>query len=181
MELLGVLLLEAQAGLRLPDERRPHVRLPRRGLRALAGGPTEQGQHLLVFEVTGGGQYDVPGDVGPAVVGGDRAAADRGDHLRTADHRPTEGVAREDRLGEQVVHEVLRRVLDHRDLLQHDLPLRVDVRERRREDHVGHHVERVLEVAVGNAGVHDRVLSGRGRVQLSAHLVEDLGDLLSLV
>ena len=77
--------------------------------------------------------------------------------------------------------EVLRRVLDHRDLLEDDLPLRVDVGERRREDHVGHHVQRVLEVAVGDAGVHDRVLAGGGRVQLAAHLVEDLGDLLGLV
>ena len=58
-----------------------------------------------------------------------------------ADHRPAERMRAEDRLGEEVVDEILRRVLDHRDLLEHDLALRVELGERRREDHVGHHVE----------------------------------------
>ena len=53
-----------------------------------------------------------------------------------ADHRPPERVAAEHRLGDQVVHEVLRVVLDHRDLLEHDLALGVDLREDRLEDHV---------------------------------------------
>ena len=33
-------------GARLADERRPHARLPRGRLDALAGGPLEQAQHL---------------------------------------------------------------------------------------------------------------------------------------
>ena len=122
-----------------------------------------------------------PATYAPRWYAADRAPADRGDHLRAADHRPAERVLVEDGLREQVVDEVLRRVLDHRDLLQHDLALGVDVREGRREDHVRHHVERVLEMAVGDARVDDRVLARRGRVQLPAHLVEDLGDLLRVV
>ena len=123
----------------------------------------------------------LPGDVRAPVVGRDRPAGDRRDHLGAADHRPAERVLREHRLGEQVVDEVLRRVLDHRDLLEHDLALGVEVGERRREDHVRHHVERVLEVPVGHARVDDRVLARGGRVQLAAHLVEDLRDLLRVV
>ena len=83
----------------------------------------------------------------------------------------------EDRLGDQVVHELLRRVLVHRDLLEHDLALGVELGERRREDHVAHHVHRRLEVVVGDARVDERVLARRRGVQLAAEPVEDLGDL----
>jgi hypothetical protein len=87
----------------------------------------------------------------------------------------------ERRLRDQVVHELLRLVLVHRDLLQHDLALGIELRERRREDHLPHHVERGLEAVVGHARVDDRVLARRGRVQLAAERVEDLRDLLSAV
>ena len=87
----------------------------------------------------------------------------------------------EDRLGRDVVDEVVRRVLDHRDLLEDDLPLGVDVRERRPEDHVRHHVERALEPVVGDPRVDDGRLARCRRVQLSAELVEDLRDLLRRV
>jgi hypothetical protein len=79
------------------------------------------------------------------------------------------------------VDELLRRVLDHRDLLEHNLPLGVELGERRREDHVGHHVERRLQVAVGDARIDDGVLARGGGVQLPAEPVEDLGDLLRVV
>ena len=83
----------------------------------------------------------------------------------------------EDGLGGEIVDDVLRVVLDHRDLLEHDLALGVDVGERRREDHVGHHVEGDVDVVVGDARVDDRRLTRGGRVQLAAHRVEQLGDL----
>ena len=75
------------------------------------------------------------------------------------------------------MHELLRRVLVHRDLLEHDLALGLELLEERREDHVAHHVERRLEVDVGHARVDERVLARRRRVELAAHPVEDLGDL----
>ena len=109
------------------------------------------------------------------------APADRRDHARAPDDRPAQRVAAEDRLGQEVVDEILRRVLDHRDLLEHDLPLRVEIRERRCEDHVCHHVEGSLEMTVRDACVDDRGLARRRGVQLAAHLVEDLGDLLRRV
>ena len=87
----------------------------------------------------------------------------------------------EDGLGRDVVHEVVRRVLDHGDLLEHDLALGVDVGERRPEDHVGHDVERALEPVVGDPRVDDGRLARGRRVQLAAELVEDLRDLLRRV
>ena len=83
----------------------------------------------------------------------------------------------EHRFCDQVVHELLRRVVVHRDLLEHHLPFRVQLRERGREHHVAHHVHRGLEVVVGHARVDERVLARGGGVQLAAETVEDLGDL----
>ena len=131
----------------------------------------------VVLDVARRRDDDVAGHVHLGVVAVDRLARDRRDHLGGADHRPTERMVAEDRVRDQVVHELLRRVLVHRDLLEHDLALRVELRERRREHHVAHHVHRRLEMVVGDASVHERVLArGRG-VQLAAEPVEDLGDL----
>ena len=74
------------------------------------------------------------------------------------------------------MYEILRVVLDHRDLLEHDLALGVDVGERRLEHHVRHHVERDLDVVVGDARVDDRRLARRRSVQLAPHRVEHLRD-----
>ena len=92
-----------------------------------------------------------------------------------------ERVAAEDRFGEEVVHELLRGVLVHRDLLEHHRALGVEVAEARGEHHVRHHVERGLHVPVGDARVDHRVLPRGRRVQLAAEAVEDLGDLLCRV
>ena len=84
-------------------------------------------------------------------------------------------------LGRDVVDEVVRVVLHHRDLLEHDLALGVDVVNDGLEDHVRHHVDRGLEPVVGDARVDDRRLARCRGVQLAAEPVEDLGDLLRRV
>ena len=84
----------------------------------------------------------------------------------------------EDGLREEIVNELLRSVFVHRDLLEHHLALGVKIRERRREDHVGDHAQRLLHMVVGDARVDHRVLAGRRGVQLAAEAVEDLGDFL---
>ena len=132
-------------------------------------------------DVAGGREHDVRADVRAAVVRRAARGGDGGDHLGAADHGPAERVGAENRLGREVVDEVLRVVVDHRDLLEHHLALAVDVGERRLEDHVRHRVERLLEVVVGNARVDDgRLARGRG-VQLAAHRVEQLRDVLRAV
>ena len=141
----------------------------------------EQLDHAVVRDVPGRGDDDVVRRVRGAVVRGQRALADAGDHLGTPDHRPADRMAAEDRLRDDVVNEVLRVVVDHRDLLEHDVALGVDVLEGRVVDHARHHVERGLEPVVGDARVHERRLARRGCVQLAAETVEDLRDLLRRV
>ena len=90
------------------------------------------------------------------------AARHARDDLRSTDDRSAERMRPEDGLGGEVVDEILRRVLDHRDLLEHHLSLGVDVGERREEDHVDHHVDRPLEAIVGNPRVDHGRLARRG-------------------
>ena len=143
-------------GARRLHERRAEAR-PRAGrLRVLAlGALLEQREQVGRAQVPRRGDDDVAGLVHRLVVGRQRAPADGRDHLGGADHRTAERMVAEDRLAHQVVHELLRRVLVHRDLLEHDLALGVELDEERREDHVAHHVERLLQVVVGDAGIDD--------------------------
>ena len=99
------------------------------------------------------------------------------DHRRAADDRAAERVVAEDGLAQHVEHRVLRVVLVHGDLLEHDLALGVDVLERRPPDHVGHHVEGRRQVLVEHPRVDRGArLVGAG-VELGAHAVEELVDL----
>ena len=179
--LLGLLALEADARPRRPNERRAQSRPARGRLRLLALGFLEPRDELVVLEVARRGHDDVPGPVHRLVVARQCPPADRGDDVGGPDHGPAERMVAEDRLAHQVVDELVRRVLVHRDLLEHDLALGVEVREDRRVDHVRHHVERLLEVVVGDPDVDDGVLARGGRVQLAAEPVEDLRDLLRRV
>ena len=170
------LRMKRSAGRRRGDERRAR-RGPPGGAVALSGHVLDDLDQPVVVDAPGCCHDDVVGPVARAVVRGDGATRDGGDHVRGAEHGPAERMVAEDRFREDVVDELGRRVLDHRDLLEDDLALGVDVRERGREDHVGHDVERRLDVLVEHARVDDRVVARRGRVQLAAHPVEDLGDL----
>ena len=150
--LLGLPAQEAVARPRpVAHERPPDARV---AVRARAPGGVELDEPV-VLDVARGREHDVRADVRPAVVRAQRPRRDRGDHLRAADHRPPQRVTTEDRLGREIVHEVLRVVVDHGDLLEDDLALAVDVLERGREDHVGHRVECALEVVVRHARVDD--------------------------
>jgi hypothetical protein len=177
MVLLRVLPLEAQPGRRRLHERAAHARDGAGGC-VLALEPLKQGKQPFVREVARRRDDDVRAGVHRAVIRGDRTPADRRDHLGGADHRTPEGVRAEHGLREKIVDEFLRRVLVHRDLLEHHLPLVVELGEPRYEDHIRHHAERLLDVPVGYPAVDDGVLPrGRG-VQLGTHRVERLGDLL---
>ena len=179
MVLLGVLPLEA-------DPRRPvHTR-------GLAGGkaPTvrasispwlEQRHELVMTDVARGSEDDLVPPIRTVVVAGKRPPRHARDHVRAADHRPAEGVRAEHGLRRDVVDEIVRRVLDHRDLLKDYLALRVDIDESGPVDHVRHHVERSLEAKIGDPRVDDGRLTRRRSVQLTAELVEDLRDALRRV
>ena len=138
----------------------------------------EQSDQAVVIDAAGGGDDGARRHVAGTVEGANRPARYGRDHLGAAHDRPAERVPAEDRCPGQVVHELLGRVLDHGDLLEHDLPLRVQVVERGRVDHVGHHVEGGLEVVVHDARIDDGVLARGQRVELAADPVEDLRDVL---
>ena len=177
MHLLGVLALEAQRGRR--QRRRG---LGHRGASPPARRPpsvrSASSTTRVVVDRAGGGDRRPrtarSGAAWNAAIRVDRRVADHG---RAADDRPPERMVAEDGDAEDVEHRVLRVVLVHRDLLEHDLALGVDVVERRAPHHVGHHVERARQVLVE----HPRVDGGRllvgARVELGAHRVEQLVDL----
>ena len=81
-------------------------------------------------------------------------------------------------LCEVVVHHVLRGILVHGYLLQHDLALAVQIGERGVEQHVHHHLHGARQVLVKETRVHHHVLARGGRVEFASHGVEDLSDLL---
>ena len=141
----------------------------------------DQRDEALVREIPGRSDDDVAGRVARAVIRGDRAPGDVGYHLRAPQHGASQRVVPENRLREEVVDQLLRRVLDHRDLLEDDLALGVEVDELRREDQVGHHVERFLDMLVQHACVDDGVVACGRRIELAAEAVEDLRDLLRRV
>ena len=87
----------------------------------------------------------------------------------------------EDRASGEIVDEILRHVVDHRDLLEHHLTLAVDIRKRGSEHHVGHRIQRLLGVGVRDPGVEHGRLTGGGGVELAPHAVEELGDLERVV
>ena len=143
MVLLGLPAQEAVPGLRDATEERAAD--ARHAVRIARAPRREELDEPVVGDVARRREHDVRPDVGAAVVAAERARRDAGDHLRAPDHRPSERVPAEHGLRSEVVDEVLRVVVHHRDLLEHDLPLRVDVVEGGREDHVGHRVERLLD------------------------------------
>ena len=131
----------------------------------------------VVVDRSRGGHDDRRRHVAARVERGDLPDRRVADHRGAADDRPAERVVAEDRGAEHVEDGVLRVVLVHRDLLEHDLALGVDVVERRPPDHVGHHVERARHVLVEHARVDRRALLVGAGVQLGAHAVEELVDL----
>jgi hypothetical protein len=138
--------------------------------------PLGQLDDLRVGHVPRRGDHQVGAHIPVAVVLGDLRDRDRCDHVGLAKDSPAQRMVPVDGLGEKVVHAIRRLVLVHRDLLEHDLALGVDLRESRAEHHLGHQVERVLGVLVEEAGVDVRGLLARRRVGRGAHAVEALGD-----
>ena len=111
------------------------------------------------------------------MVGAHAGLGHRADDLGGADHRAAEGLVGEHRVAHEVVDLVLGIVLVHRDLLQHDLALLIEVVEGRPLEHVGQQRHRPVDELVEDAGVENGVVLARRGVDLSAEAVEGLGDL----
>ena len=134
-----------------------------------------------MLDAAGRGDHDVAREVALAMEGRQLLVRARAHDLRPSERRAPERVAGEDRLAEHVEDQLLGIVLVHRDLLEHHLALLGEPLHRRRGDHLRHHVEGALEMLVEHARVErGHLLAGAG-VQLGAHRVEDLVDLLGAV
>ena len=131
----------------------------------------------VVVDRPGRRDHDRARHVAPGVELRDHVDRRVADHRRAADDRPPERVRAEDGLAEHVEDRVLRVVLVHGDLLEHDLALGVDVLERRPPHHVGHHVEGRRQVLVEHPRVDRGALLVGAGVELGAHAVEELVDL----
>ncbi len=98
--------------------------------------------------------------------------------LASAENRPAERMVLPESLREQLVDEIVRRVLDHLDLFDDDLLFALDIvdAERRIADDVGEDVDREREMLVEDLDVVARVFLGGERVELSADRIDRLRD-----
>ena len=131
MVLLGVFLLEAQPRRRRLNKRRAQVGRVATSCRAPFERARDELDHLVVLDVAGCRDDDVPWDVHRVVVARDCLAGNRRDHLGRPDHRATERMVTENRVRDQVVDQLLRGVVVHCDLLENDLALGVELRKGR--------------------------------------------------
>ena len=124
MVLLGVLGEEAPAR---------GLGVGRRGQRgratadALDAGALDELDERVVVHRAGGRHHHVGGHVAGGVEGAQRIGPGRADDVGAADDGPPERMAAEDRLAEDVEDLVLRVVLVHGDLLEHDLALLLEL------------------------------------------------------
>ena len=94
--------------------------------------------------------------------------------------RPAERVPFPEMLREELVDEIVGRVLDHLDLFEDDLLLLVEIlgREVRVHHDVGEQIDRGRQVLVEDLDVVAGVFLRRERVELAADRVDGLGDVL---
>ncbi len=124
MVLLGVLGEEAPArglGVGRRGQRR------RAATGALDAGALDELDERVVVHRAGRRHHHVGGDVAGGVEGAQSIGTGRVDDVGAADDGPPERVPTEDRLAEDVEDLVLRVVLVHGDLLEHDLALLLEL------------------------------------------------------
>ena len=146
----------------------------------LAERPHDQLLQRFVLQVAGGRDDEVRRDVGVAEVLEEQRPRERLDGLRRAENRTAERMAGPVVLGEDLVDEIVGRVLDHLDLFEDHLLLALDVLvgELRMQDDVGQQVDRQRQVLVEHLDVVAGVfLRGEG-VELAADRIDLLGDVL---
>jgi hypothetical protein len=136
--------------------------------------------HAVVIDVADRHHDEVAGDVGVVEVAFENVVVEGGDALGRAEDRAPERVAVPVRLREDLVHEIVRRVLDHLDLFEDDLLLAGDVlrRKDRVRHQIGEHVHGERQVLVEHLDVIPRIFLRGERVELAADRVHLLRDVL---
>ena len=132
----------------------------------------------LVLDVADRHDDQVRRDVGAAEEIQEDVAIEGRDRLGRAEDRPAQRVPVPEPLREELVDEVVGRVLDHLDLFEDHLLLALDVvgPEGRIEHDVGQDVPGVRQVLVEHLDVVARVLLRRERIEVAAERVDRLRD-----
>jgi hypothetical protein len=140
-----------------------HRRADRVGARGDRGPPgLGQGlQQRVVLDVPRRAHHDVAGVVRAAVQLAKIGHLERGHGVARAEDRVAVGMVPPQPLVVELEHEVIGRVLDHADLLEHDLPLEREIRrtKARPEDEIADDIGRLREMFVEHAGLVARVLA----------------------
>ena len=143
-------------------------------------GAADQLPEPIVLHVSGRRHDEVAGHIGPSKVLAKRLLGERPNRLAGAKNGSAERVALPEMLGEQLVHQVVGRVLDHLDLFDDHLFLALDVFlvKRRVEHDIRKNIDGTWQVFVEHLDVVAGTLLGRERIQQAAHRIDLLGDAL---
>ena len=137
-------------------------RVDERGFQQLA--------HPIVIEVSDRDHHEIRRDVGLREIVAQRFLIEGADARRRAENRPPERMVVPETLGEQLVDQVVGRVLDHLDLFEDDLLLALDVfvQEQRVGDQVRQDLDRQRQMLVEHLQVIAGVFLRRKGVDLAA-------------
>ena len=138
----------------------------------------EQFLHAPVFEIADGDDDEVRRDVGLREICLQRLLVERADALRRAEDRTAERMVAPEAFREDLVDQIVGRVLDHLDLFEDHLLLALDVffGEQRIADQIGEDVDGERQMLVEHLEVIAGVFLRRERVDLPAdriHLLRD--------
>ena len=133
---------------------------------------------MIVLDRAGGGDDGGAGAIAAAQIAVDRRPVEGLDALARAENRPADRLVRPSGRGEEIEHQVVRRVFDRADLLEDDvlLPFEFIRVERAVGEKVAHDVEREIGVAPQNAGEIARSLDSGLCIEVAADVLDRLGD-----
>ena len=134
----------------------------------------------LVLEIAHGRYDQVARRIRIGKVAAEQIGVERLDGIAGAEDRAAERVVLPEALGEELVDQIVGRVLDHLDLFDDDLLLALDVDRRKRgiEHDIRQDVDGQRQMLVEHLDVVARVFLGREGVELTADRVDRLGDVL---
>jgi hypothetical protein len=136
--------------------------------------------HLVVLDVAGRRDDQVRRAVGAREIRPQPLAGERLDGFLRAEDRAAERMVGPEVLGEQLMDQIVGRILDHLDLFEDDLlfPIDVFLAEARPHDDVREDLDGERQMLVEHLDVVARVFLRRERVHLPADRIDRLRDVL---
>src|SRR6185437_7860173 len=143
-------------------------------------GLAENVDQLLVLYRSSGGYHDVTGSVRRRMQRAQVADRERGNGVACSENAIAITIVAEQLFVVDLEHEIVRCVVHHRDLLDHDLPLQLEIGRAKygAKDEIANHIRRVADVLVQHARLIRRVLARSVRVQRAAERLQRKTDFL---